>query len=82
MKRKFELAWDSAVDPFTFGLAVVVAGIQQARNDYSGFGQGSQGYAKRYGAFYAGHVTGTFLEGALLPSLLKQDPRYFYKGIG
>ena len=82
VKRKFELALDSAVDPFTFGLAGALAGIQQARNDYSGFGQGAQGYAKRYGAFYAGHVTGTFIEGALLPSLLKQDPRYFYKGIG
>ena len=82
VKRKFELALDSAVDPFTFGLAGALAGIQQARNDYSGFGQGAQGYAKRYGAFYAGHVTGTFIEGALLPSLLKQDPRYFYKGMG
>jgi hypothetical protein len=82
VQQKFKLAWNSAVDPFTFGLSGVVAGIQQAQNNYSGFGQGAQGYGKRFGAFYAGHVTGTFFESALLPSLLKQDPRYFYKGIG
>lgn len=82
VRQKFNLAWNSVVDPFTFGLSGALAGIQQARNDYDGFGQGAQGYAKRFGAFYAGHITGTFFESALLPSLLKQDPRYFYKGMG
>lgn len=80
--EKFKLAWNSAVDPFTFGFAGTIAGFQQALNNYNGFGQGAQGYAKRFGAYYAGHVTGTFFESALLPSLLKQDPRYFYKGLG
>jgi hypothetical protein len=60
----------------------VIAGVQQATNDFSGYGQGAQGYAKRYGASYADLVTGTFIGGAILPSLLKQDPRYFYKGTG
>src|SRR5206468_12677041 len=48
----------------------------------SDLGQGVQGYAKRYGATYADVFGATFLGGALLPSLLKQDPRYFYKGTG
>jgi len=81
-KRKFELAWRSTLDPVTFGLTGAIAGVQQARNDFSGYGQGAQGYAKRYGASYADLVTGTFIGDALLPSLLKQDPRYFYKGSG
>ena len=59
-----------------------IAGLQQAQNDFSGYGQGTQGYAKRYGASYANVVSGTFLGSAILPSLLKQDPRYFYKGTG
>jgi hypothetical protein len=81
-KQKFELAWKTTVDPVTFGVNGVVAGIQQAQNDFGGYGQGAQGYAKRFGASYADFVTGTFIGGAILPSLLKQDPRYFYKGSG
>jgi hypothetical protein len=81
-KQKFELAWKTTVDPVTFGLNGAIAGIQQAQNDFPGYGQGAQGFAKRYGASYADLATETFIGGAILPSLLKQDPRYFYKGSG
>ena len=81
-RQKFELAWKATVDPVNFGLTAAVAGIQQAANQFSGYGQGAQGYGKRFGAAYADSVTGTFIGGAILPSLLKQDPRYFYKGTG
>jgi Carboxypeptidase regulatory-like domain len=81
-KQKFRLAWKTSVDPVSFGLIGVVAGIQQAQNDFKGYGQGAEGYAKRYGASYADFVSGTFIGSAILPSLLKQDPRYFYKGVG
>jgi Carboxypeptidase regulatory-like domain len=81
-KQKFELAWKSSVDPVTFLLTGAIAGAQQANNVFSGYGQGAEGYAKRYGADYADAATSTFIGSALLPSLLKQDPRYFYKGSG
>jgi len=81
-KQKFELAWKTTVDPVNFGITGVIAGVQQAQNDFSGYGQGAQGFAKRYGASYADFVAGTFVGSAVLPSLLKQDPRYFYKGTG
>jgi len=81
-KQKFELAWKTTIDPVTFVLIGAVAGIQQSQNTFGGYGQGAQGYAKRYGAGYADTVTSTFIGGAILPSLLKQDPRYFYKGSG
>jgi hypothetical protein len=81
-KQKFELAGKTIMDPVTFGLTGAIAGIQQAHNDFSGFGQGAQAYAKRYGAGYADTATGTLIGSAILPSLLKQDPRYFYKGSG
>ena len=81
-KRKFELAWKSASDPFTFVAVGFVAGLDQAGDRWGAYGQGAQGYAKRFGATYADVFVGTFIGSAALPSLLKQDPRYFYKGTG
>jgi hypothetical protein len=81
-KQKYELAWKSTVDPVTFVLTGASAGVEQALNQFGGYGQGAQGYGKRYGAAYADLVTSTFIGQAILPSLLKQDPRYFYKGTG
>ena len=81
-KQKFELAWKSTIDPVNFGITGAVAGVEQATNAYSGYGQGAAGYGKRYGANYADFVNSTFIGSAILPSLLKQDPRYFYKGTG
>jgi hypothetical protein len=81
-KQKFELAWKTSVDPVTFAATGAVAGVQQAQNEFSGYGQGAHGYAKRYGAAYGDAFVGTMIGGAILPSLLKQDPRYFYKGTG
>ena len=81
-KQKFELAWKSTIDPFTFVGVAALAGVQQATNEFEGFGQGAQGYAKRFGAAYANVLSGTYIGSAILPSLLKQDPRYFYKGTG
>jgi hypothetical protein len=81
-KQKFQLAWKSIIDPFTFVVVGGTAGVQQAQDHFREYGQGSEGYAKRFGAVYADTVTSTFIGGAIFPSLLKQDPRYFYKGTG
>ena len=81
-RQKFRLAWKSSTDPVTFLGVGVLAGVQQATNQFKGYGQGFQGYAKRYGATYADVVDGTFLGSAVFPWMLKQDPRYFYKGTG
>ena len=81
-KQKFNLAWKSTIDPVSFAVTGVIAGIQQWQGDFSGYGQGAQGYAKRYGANYADFAISTFIGGAVFPSILKQDPRYFYKGTG
>ena len=65
-----------------FLLAGQAAGMQQARNEFSGYGQGAQGYAKRFGAAYADFTISNFLGSAVFPSIFKQDPRYLYKGTG
>ena len=81
-KQKFKLALRNSIDPATIVLAAGAAGIEQWQNDFSGYGQGSEGYFKRFGASYADGVIGTMIGGAILPSILHQDPRYFYKGTG
>jgi len=81
-KQKFQLALKATTDPVSLASIGVIAGIGQAADRFSGYGQGAQGYAKRYGASYANLASGLFIGGAVLPSLLKQDPRYFYRGTG
>ena len=81
-KQKFGLAFKSATDPVTFVIAGVDAGISQYQNDYAGYGQGAEGYFKRWGASYADTFDGDMLGNAVFPVLLHQDPRYFRKGTG
>ena len=81
-KQKFQLAWRSVSDPITLLGVGTLAGIQQATNDYGGLGQEAGGYGKRFSVAYASRVTGAFVGDAVLASLLKQDPRYFYQGTG
>lgn len=81
-KQKSDLAWKTTIDPVTFALIGVFAGFQQAANSPNGYGQGAQGYGKRYGASYADYATGAIFGSVLFPAILKQDPRYFYKGTG
>ena len=81
-RHKFALAWKSATDPVTFAAVGVVAGFDQAGDRWGAYGQGARGYAKRFGASYGDVFAGTFIGSAILPTVLKQDPRYFYKGRG
>jgi hypothetical protein len=81
-QQKFQLAWKSTFDPVTFFVVGAGAGLEQADGQFSGFGPGFEGYAKRYGATFANVSIGGFLGDAVFPSLLKQDPRFFYKSSG
>jgi len=81
-KQKFELAWKLVIDPSSFVIAGMIAGGEQANNSFPGYGQGAAGYARRFGAAYGDFFIGTYVSNAILPSILKQDPRYFYKGTG
>ena len=81
-KQKLHLAFRTATDPVSFGVAAFDAGLSQAEDDFPGYGQGMQGYAKRFGASYADNFDGTMLGNAIFPILLKQDPRYFRRGEG
>jgi hypothetical protein len=81
-RQKFDLAWKSCIDPMTFVGVGILAGFEQAADEFGGYGQGTAGYAKRFGAGYADNFIGTFMDSAVFPALFKQDPRYFYQGTG
>lgn len=80
-KLKFKLAMRVARDPISILGVAFMSGIDQASNrpDYV---QGAKGYGQRFGANAAGAFSDILLGGAVLPSLLRQDPRYFYQGTG
>lgn len=80
-KAKFKLASRVLYDPVTIAGVAFFSGINQAA-DNPNYGQGAKGYAQRFGAAYADGFTDIMVGGALLPSLLHQDPRYFYQGTG
>ncbi len=81
-RQKYALAWRSSIDPISWLANGAFAGMEQADNTFRGYGQGAQGYAKRFGAGYADSFISTMIGGAILPATFKQDPRYFYKGTG
>jgi hypothetical protein len=81
-KQKFQLAFRAVTDPVAFVGAGAVAGMEQATDRFPGYGQGMRGYGKRFTAAYANDAIGRMLGSAILPTVLHQDPRYFYMGSG
>lgn len=80
--QKMSLAFRSAIDPFTFAAAVLVAGSHEALDDEPGFQWGAAGFGQRAGAAYLDAFDGNMIGGGILPALLHQDPRYFRMGHG
>ena len=80
-KMKFHMAYKDLSSPVFFGRVAAWAAVQQANNTPH-YGQGAEGYGKRLGAGFADATTENLFGNAILPSLLHQDPRYFYQGTG
>jgi hypothetical protein len=81
-KQKVTLAFRSTIDPYTFAIAFIVAGLGEADGGGPGFGWGPKGYFERSGASYLDAFDGTMIGNAFLPIILHQDPRYFRLGHG
>ena len=81
-KQKFLFAVRGTFDPVSMVGVAFGAGIEQATNAYAGYGQGAAGYGKRFAAKFADGRSSDFLTHAVFPSLLHQDPRYYYLGSG
>ena len=80
-KLKFNLALKTSKDPFSVTGVGVLAAMNQAGNTPN-YQQGWKGYGERYGAAAADGFSDIMIGGAILPTLLHQDPRYYYKGTG
>jgi carboxypeptidase family protein len=80
--QKFQLGWKTIIDPVSLLGTGISAGIDEARNSHPEFGQGTEGYAKRFGAQYANRVSRVIIGRVVMQSIFHQDPRYFYKGTG
>jgi hypothetical protein len=81
-RQKLHLGLKVLLDPATFAAVGIGAGVQQKKNSYYQYGQGSQGFAKRFGAEYATAADSILITSVVANSVLHQDPRYFYSGQG
>jgi len=82
VRQKYKLAFRSLIDPPQFLIVAGIAGAEHYEGTFPGYGPGIEGYGKRYGAALADSVTARIVGSAILPSVLHQDPRYFYQGSG
>jgi len=80
--QKFHVVARGSFDPVQYFWYGFLAGISQAQNSEPGYGQGAEGYGKRYGSAFADGTIENFMTAAVLPSLLHQDPRFFQSGQG
>jgi hypothetical protein len=80
--QKFRVVARSSFDYVQYPWYGFLAGVSQAENSESGYGQGAQGYGKRFGAAMADGTMENFMTSAVFPSLLRQDPRFFQSGRG
>ena len=78
---KFHLTYKGLTHPTFFAFQGLWAGVQQSAH-MTDYRLGARGYGERFGADLAGGVTEGLFANAVLPSLLHQDPRYFYRGSG
>ncbi len=81
-KQKFSLTTRGFFDPVSLIEVSATAGIEQANDSFSGYGQGAAGYGKRFAAALGNDLTSSYLSEAVFPSIFHQDPRYFYQGSG
>ena len=81
-KQKYTFALRETFDPVRFVATAIGAGIQQANDDFKGYGLGAAGYGKRYAALYGNGLFNDMLSHAVFPVIFHQDPRYFYQGSG
>ena len=80
--QKYRLATASVFDYFAFPFIGALAAIDQANNSPASWGQGWGAYGQRYGASFADNGIGTYMTTAIFPSMLHEDPRYYWLGHG
>jgi hypothetical protein len=80
--QKFKVVARGSFDKIEFPWYGVLAGISQAENSEPGYGQGWEGYGKRYASAFADGTIENFMTSAVFPTILHQDPRFFQSSEG
>ena len=81
-KEKITIAAKDSFDWPVFPTAAAFAGLYQIENQNPSFGQGVQGYAKRFATAYGDQMLGNVVTEGAVPILTHEDPRYFRLGEG
>lgn len=80
--QKFKVVTQGSFDFIQIPWYGLLAGVSQAENSEPGYGQGAEGYGKRYAAYFADGTIENYFTGAIIPSLIHEDPRYYQLGQG
>lgn len=81
-KRKMTIAYRDSFDYPVYPTAAVFASFYQLTDQNPSFGQGMAGYARRFATAYGDQLAGNMMTEGIMPSLLREDPRYFRLGEG
>jgi len=76
-KQKMTIAVKDSFDYPVYPTAGLFASLYQLENQNPSFGQGMQGYAKRFATAYGDQMIGNMMTEGIVPSVFHQDPRYF-----
>ena len=77
LKGKFRLFVQDSLDPVNFLSTAFDAGLDQAQNSDPSYGQGAEGYGRRFGADLAGGTSSRFFKDFAYPWIFSEDPRYY-----
>jgi hypothetical protein len=74
---KFKLFVDNSISVHSIGWAVLSSAVAQADNSPTGYEQGWDAYAKRFGSSMGRQASTEFFGTFILASALHEDPRFF-----
>jgi hypothetical protein len=81
-KQKYKVVARGSFDYVLYPWYGFLSAISQAQNSEPGYGHGWEGYGKRFASAFADGTIENFLTGAVFPSILHQDPRFFQSSKG
>jgi len=81
-REKFKIAFQDSFDYSAFIQVGILAGISQWHNAVPSFHQGAEGYARYYWHGFADNTDGNFMTEFIVPTITREDPRYYTLGHG
>ena len=79
---KFKLMFQDSFDYSSFIYVGILAGVAQAQNSYPEFHQSAAGYGRYYWHTFSDNLGGNLMTEAIVPTLTREDPRYYTLGRG